>query len=223
VAPTVFVRDECHHLAVGRHRRRVFDADEIGEALKLNVARERWRAPGANAPPRRHHHAREHCAHRHPQRDAAPRQAGSTGRFGRRGGVRRIEHDRRVADVAQTSSRILFETSSEQVLDFERGLGWKGGPIRLAIEDGDDRIGRGLARKRAATGQHLVQHRPKRPDIGPLVDRPTPRLLRRHVRRRPEQDAIHGRSDHRRRMRQVGGRGGVRPFGSGPSCRSRRP
>ena len=35
-------------------------------------------------------------------------------------------------------------------------------------------------------GEHLPQHDPEGPDVRPLVHRPAPRLLRRHVRRRPE-------------------------------------
>ena len=38
-------------------------------------------------------------------------------------------------------------------------------------------------------GEHLVDHAAKRPDVGPLVDRPPARLLRTHVRRRPENHA----------------------------------
>ena len=59
-------------------------------------------------------------------------------------------------------------------------------PVRLAFENRGDRVRDRLAGKCAAARQHLVQHAPERPDVGPLVDRLAARLLRAHVGRGPE-------------------------------------
>ena len=48
------------------------------------------------------------------------------------------------------------------------------------------RVSDGVAFERPTTAEHLKEHAAKRPDIGPLVDRRTARLLRAHVGRRPE-------------------------------------
>ena len=47
-----------------------------------------------------------------------------------------------------------------------------------------------LPENAALSRQHLVQHTAKRPDVGPLVHRLSPRLFRRHIRRRAEDDAL---------------------------------
>ena len=72
-------------------------------------------------------------------------------------------------------------------------------PVRRRLHDRGDHLGDVFAGERARAGEHLVEHGAKRPDVGALVDGPTARLLRRHVRRRPEDHAHPG---HRRGARQ---------------------
>ena len=64
-----------------------------------------------------------------------------------------------------------------------------------------ERFGDVLAFEGAFSGQHLVQHNPKRPDVGALVNGLAPGLLRGHVGR--------GAYDHPRRCALIGQRGGV--------------
>ena len=52
--------------------------------------------------------------------------------------------------------------------------------------------------------EHLVEHAPERPDIGPLINRLPARLLRAHVGDRAHHHArTLGRRGHRRRLRQI--------------------
>ena len=41
-------------------------------------------------------------------------------------------------------------------------------------------------RNSGATSEHFMKHAAERPDVGPLVDRQTARLLRAHIGGRPE-------------------------------------
>ena len=52
-----------------------------------------------------------------------------------------------------------------------------------------------LALERSLTREHLEEHAAERPDVAALVGRPSLRLLRAHVRRRPEN---HAHSGHQR-------------------------
>ena len=54
-----------------------------------------------------------------------------------------------------------------------------------------------------STSQHFVQHAAERPDVGPLVDRLAPRLLRAHVGGRAENDAFARPSSSSWAMRQI--------------------
>ena len=59
-------------------------------------------------------------------------------------------------------------------------------------------------REGRAAREHLVEHAAERPDVGPLVDRLSARLLGAHVGRGPEDDAFARAADRdRRRLRQV--------------------
>ena len=57
---------------------------------------------------------------------------------------------------------------------------------RVLLEDGRDRVGGRGALERHLPGQHLVQHRPEREDVGAVIERQAAHLLGRHVWRRSE-------------------------------------
>ncbi len=61
--------------------------------------------------------------------------------------------------------------------------------IDLGLEHAGERVAHGLAGEERPSGEHLEQHHPEGPDVGPLVDRLAPRLLRRHVGGGAEDDA----------------------------------
>ena len=63
-------------------------------------------------------------------------------------------------------------------------------PIRIALEDADERVGHRVALERRAPGQHLVEHASECPDVGAVVDRLATRLLRTHVGRRAEHASV---------------------------------
>src|SRR5262245_36387095 len=86
----------------------------------------------------------------------------------------------------KTLCRILSQTSREKPADIRGGWRWQGGPVGLALQNADERVGDCLALERKASGQHLEEHAAKRPDVRALVDCLTARLLRAHVRRRSE-------------------------------------
>ena len=86
-----------------------------------------------------------------------------------------------VADISQTPLRVLLETALDQSPDTRRRV------RRRTLQSGScSRIAAtvsevGLASKRRAAGQHLIQHAAERPDVGSLVDRLSSRLFRAHV------------------------------------------
>ena len=85
-------------------------------------------------------------------------------------------------------------------------------PVRLCTNDGRERVGEVVARKRARARQHLEQHRAERPDVRALVHRSAARLLGRHVGGRAENhpDLRHRGRRERRRIRRIGTRAGRR-------------
>ena len=58
------------------------------------------------------------------------------------------------------------------------------------VENGRDRVGHRLTIERFVTGEHLVEHAAKRPDVGALVDGFSSRLLGTHVGGGSEDDAV---------------------------------
>ncbi len=58
--------------------------------------------------------------------------------------------------------------------------------LRLLLEDGGNRVGRSLAHECRTTGEHLVEDRPDRKNVGPRVNGLTADLLGRHVARRAD-------------------------------------
>ncbi len=61
---------------------------------------------------------------------------------------------------------------------------------RLALENAADHVGRRITGERQRTGHHLVQHHTETPDVAARIDVCAAGLLRRHVRRRPDDDSF---------------------------------
>ena len=166
-------RYERDRLAVGRDGRRLFHADKIGQPLMYHVVSSRARR--LKPLPREHDAGAQHqtCRRRQQRTDNSPPRRRQIHRV-----IRRVEHERRVADIAQPAARILVETAFEQPPHTGRDRHRQRVPRRLPIEDGDDGVRDGFALECALACQHLEQHAPERPDVSPLVDRFSTRLFR---------------------------------------------
>ena len=79
-----------------------------------------------------------------------------------RGVVQDEPGDRDVRDALPTFFR---QASTDQRTNRRRHVGGQRRPVRLAFEDGGDRVRHGLARERGAAGQHFVEHAAERPDV----------------------------------------------------------
>jgi hypothetical protein len=78
-------------------------------------------------------------------------------------------------------------------------------PVGISLQYARQDIGRVLAFERWPAGDHLVQQAAKRKDVGALVDRTAPGLLRRHVGRgSANHSRVRGHHAHRRRVRHGG-------------------
>ena len=126
------------------------------------------------------------------KRERSPRRDGC-----RRNARRRL--DPCVADVAQPLFRVAFEASAEERANLGRRVRRQLRPVRLLPQHRGEHVRDGLALEAARARQHLVQDDAEGPDVGSLVDRPSARLLRRHVRRCTE---------HHAGLRRRGGDGG---------------
>ena len=95
-------------------------------------------------------------------------------------------------DVRNTSPTLLCQTAPQQRDNRGGNPARQCCPVRLDVQHRGQDVGPGRAVKGPLTGQHLEQHDPKRPDVSPFVHRPAARLLGRHVRGRPQNDAVLG-------------------------------
>jgi len=86
----------------------------------------------------------------------------------------------------------FLETPTQQTPQLGRNLRRKRVPVGLAGENPRQHLGGRTAAERGSSAEHLVQHAPERPDVGPSIRGLARRLLRAHVRRGPEQDARSG-------------------------------
>ena len=68
-----------------------------------------------------------------------------------------------------------------------------------SVQDRRQRVGHGLADERSLSRQHLEEDAPEGPDVGPLVHGFSARLLRAHVRRRPDDRRPRASRDRDRR------------------------
>ena len=106
------------------------------------------------------------------------------------GGDRIVDLDSRISDVTQAPPDIFSKTAFEQAAnDFGSGLRHRA-PVGLVLDHVRERVGQRVARERPTAGQHLIEHAAERPDVRALVDRLAPRLLRTHVGRGPQNDAL---------------------------------
>ena len=125
----------------------------------------------------------------------------SVSRSGRR-------RDPRLPDVPQAQLRVALEAALEEAAHAPGGLGRQRRPLRLAGQDRGEHVAHRLALEELAAGQHLEEHDPEGPDVGPPVDRLPAGLLRRHVGSGAEDEAGRGAGvGERRGLRQVGRRG----------------
>ena len=76
--------------------------------------------------------------------------------------------------------------------------------IRSAFDNRRKNFSHILALKGCLTRQHLIQHTAKCPNVGSLIDRLSPCLLRRHICRRAENHSLlRGHVAQRGRVRQI--------------------
>ena len=119
---------------------------------------------------------------------------------------------RRRTRASPMSRRRSFGSRSRQRSSRRRTrpgcLGGQRRPLRLAGQDRGEHVAHRLALEELAAGQHLEEHDPEGPDVGPPVDRLAAGLLRRHVGGGAEDEAGRGAGvGERRGLRQVGRRG----------------
>ena len=128
---------------------------------------------------RRHGHHENRCSK---DRSREPR-AGLRWAFNRLGwraqNLRDLEPSH--PDIGNALSRILHETSADELRDSRRKLPGKKGQVRLLIHHSREHVGDVIAVERASTGQGLVKTASIRPDIHPFVDRLAAGLLWAHV------------------------------------------
>ncbi|MBK9376637.1 MAG: hypothetical protein IPN03_23695 [Holophagales bacterium] len=130
------------------------------------------------------------------------------------------EDEPRVRRVVQPVLRVAFEAPAQETPERRRGPGRQLREIDLSSENAGERVADGVGGEERPACQHLVENDPERPDVGPLVDGTSARLLRRHVRRRPEDDA-ELRAVGRRHRRRVHERWRAREVGGGSAPRGR--
>ena len=109
-----------------------------------------------------------------------------------------------IADVLQSFLAGLLETPSEQPSQKRRGLGRQVRPFRMASQHIGQDVTDPTTAKCSLSRQHLEQHTPERPDVGPSIDRFPSRLLGGHVGGSAHHDAGRGhRRGHGRRRRGI--------------------
>ena len=107
---------------------------------------------------------------------------------------------------------VLHECASQQPPNGRRRVGGEARPVGFSLENVRQRLRQIVSVERTPAGQHFIEDAAERPDVGTPIDGPTTRLFRRHVRGRPQNDAL---LRHRRRRN----RGGVGEAGlSRQSC-----
>ena len=95
-----------------------------------------------------------------------------------------------ITNVTKTALGILLEAALQQPSNrWWSGL-WKDRPVRVALENGGNRVRHRLAGECPAARQHLVQDATECPDVGPLVNELAACLLGAHVTRRAQNQAI---------------------------------
>ena len=98
-----------------------------------------------------------------------------------------FQRDLHVRHVLETAARVLAQAARNHALELLRHVPDNlARGLRLVAQDGRQRREPGVALERPATRHHLVEHGAKAENVRPPVDLPSFRLLRRHVRDRPD-------------------------------------
>ena len=154
---------------------------------RLNVSRSKVGARRAEQPQRerdrrRTQRARPSSGQPPPwTKHAEPEDPGRRHGTGRRL-LQLLELERQVARGLESILFVLLETPPHDGGGHRRQAGVERERIRgLRMHDGVHRLERRLALKRALAGEHLVQHRAEREDVGAVIDRLAAHLLGRHV------------------------------------------
>jgi hypothetical protein len=110
--------------------------------------------------------------------------------------------DSGVGDVVQAIRRVFLQAALDEPADRVRHVGGQRRPVRLALEQPRDTVGRGVRSERAAGREHFEEHAAERPHVGAFVHGHAARLLGTHVRRRAEDEPR--MSARRGQVRRVG-------------------
>jgi hypothetical protein len=114
-----------------------------------------------------------------------------------------------VADRLPPPLRMFLQAAAQQVVQARIQIRRERLEARLAHQHRRHHVWHCFALKRLAARQHFVEHDAEREHVAPLIGRKPFRLLRRHVGRRPEDQARLGRHHaQRRRVRQRSGGSG---------------
>ena len=143
---------------------------------------------------------------RDPAEPGGPRSAAGSTRVGAQGGLaqRLLDFDSSVPDVVEAVPHVHAQAAMKQVAQLAGGVHWQQCPVGLFLQDRRERVRNRLAGKKTLAREHFEQHHAERPDVGALVHRLPPRLLRRHVGGGSEEESRRRRSRrHRRRLRYV--------------------
>ena len=130
---------------------------------------------------------------------------------GRPGGVggQALQREGEVPRLLEPLVRRLLQAVPHRALETRRHRAAARGELRrIVVQDGVHRLDRRFAVEGAVAGEHLVEHRAQREEVGAGIGREAPHLLRRHV-------PI--RADH-----HAGPRLGERPAPSPARCRCSR-
>ena len=183
----------------GANRAKSATAAAEGELLERRLRLLPQRSPGEHA-----ESGEGRCAS-HGGDDAQPspaprrRHRGGDGLAARAKG---LERERHVARRLEAVLPLLLEAVADDAVEPRRHLQLRRELLRLLLQDRVQRLHRRVAVERPAARQHLVEHRPEGEDVGAVVRRLAPRLLRGHVADRPQHHA-------RRRLPRQRGRSRV--------------
>src|SRR5262245_59000265 len=90
--------------------------------------------------------------------------------------------------------RVLLQAASQEIQNLPRGRLRQQRPVRLALENGGQRVAHCLGWKGHPSGQALVKYTTERPDVCTLVKWLASRLLWAHVSGRAQKDCSTGAS-----------------------------
>ena len=125
-----------------------------------------------------------------------------------------VDDQPRLADVAQSATRLAIEAAFEQPAYLGRCRRWQPGEVDLGPDHVRQGVRGGLAFEQALPGEHLEQHDAEGPDVGAFVHRRAGGLFRTHVGRGAHDDAGPGRpAAERGRVGQRFGRGRLERLG----------